>query len=479
MVHLFLEGNIDGTDIQVIYTTSMLDANQTTDFSIMDVKGDNDFTESHNIPTALEPTNIFEITQVAVDNGLSLTAYPLDSSNSIVIEEGGVDIAAQMQIIIDNSDYGWTAIPSTSEPNPMTTDQIWLVDAVYGDPIRGVKTVGSNQPTTSNLRQQHEDYSAFPGALEDVWYMEGGIETPEWVNRDDDAPFLLQHNGLRTRLGQNISPTPNEPIDMLFAFRYMPCVDNEVIGFGLRNRVTYIDDSRPSPLQTGDATTSLANVLEDNVFRVRVDGSQNWTMWKNKVQVGTGTSADISSAFIYLGSNGHPSEVHWRWTMFKNGEYTAQELTENYAAAQLIAPWEKPLWPHIPELFQNDNNQWNNTNKEWNIWLNKTPVFAGGSGIAGTYSYQWYYWDDNDPTTFPQSNRLEEHKKFDSVDGQNAVLVRAHFEASNGRGNDEIILNPGVANNIWVACKVTVRDSNGIIGVFYLTQWNQDNIGAP
>lgn len=397
----------------------------------------------------------------------------------------GISIASVWmdEILAAGVDYGWTAIPNSSEAVPLTSDVALTTDAVYGGPIRGMKCVGPSQPATvSDLPREYEDYSSFPSAVSDVWYMDatifggtGTIEAPIWVNRADDSPYMRVHNGRRMRFGVNINPAKDEPVDMIFAFRYMPTIDNEAIGHGLAVRSTYMEYNHVGGVVNGDNPASYPNWYQDQVYRMRIDVSSNWVMYKNGVQVGSGTGATIDSAFESIGSNGHPATFHYRYCVYKLGEFTASELETIYTASQAIAPWTYPKWPHLKDYWTMGSQQWDSVNKVWDINRNKTIIFGGGSGVAGTHTYQWYYWDNTDAVNFPVGNRLDEHLKIPGTDAQGSTLDRDHYIAGNGRGNPTIFNNPG-GGDVWVACLITPYDSNGLAGEPILTNWAFDNI---
>jgi hypothetical protein len=316
----------------------------------------------------------------------------------------------------------------------------------------------------------------------EVWYDNHPWREPAYAQHRDNGNFD-EYGVLRNNLGyrprpDNFTSNFTGDIDVMFLHRPMPGPFNETSGYFKMKPDGRIE------FNGNFSSTGEYEFLKLALIRFKKVGS-NWWLYKNGLQIGSGTGYNINFPTLWLGANGHPMEHQFFYKIYKlNGTFSDEIAAEITADSHAI--WGLDTYPNYP-YYENihllSSQQWDYTNYLWDLKQNKTVVFAGGNGIEGNTETWWNYWNGSDGTAFPIGNKIEEHKFYDaslwsgSKDGQGFVLTRKHFEDGNGRGNPTIYTNPGIAGNIWNFANVWPRDSDGLFGEPIVTQFIQDNIG--
>jgi hypothetical protein len=194
----------------------------------------------------------------------------------------------------------------------------------------------------------------------------------------------------------SISPTITHPINVIIGLRYTNKVEYETN--------TFFKDQGPNirvDVTSGSLDTSTPfDAWQDQVIEFNIDGSGNWQIWKNNVSIATGTGATLSRTELFLGTVSHVMQAHNRFIAYKfGGAFSASAREIIYRNAQICWPWTKPSFPYITNLHQGGFGSFaGNTYTPGN---GRTTTFTGGTGVAGTHGYQYFYYDLTDATLFP------------------------------------------------------------------------------
>jgi hypothetical protein len=274
---------------------------------------------------------------------------------------------------------------------------------VNGSEILGFKGFGLNPISNVNL--------PFNGNLVDkedalVWYKEFNSGThiaARYVDRGNFDKYAVFHNG---PIATSYYETPGSittvsaPIDIIMGVRHTPCVGNETF-HGWK-------DDGVIRFNAGTALISETPFSEfmDCVVRVKITAGGVWTMWKNGVEIAAGTGTSFSTTDFGLGSPSHVSAHHFRYTMYKFGSFSDEDVTAIYTNSQICFPWTVPSYPFKSNMWQSGNTAFDNSINGWRAGYGRTPVFSGGNGAEGTHLFQWYYFDANDSELFPSPDGL-------------------------------------------------------------------------
>ncbi len=110
--------------------------------------------------------------------------------------------------------------------------------------------------------------------------------------------------------------------------------------------------------------------------------------------------------------------------------------------------------------------------RDTRTWAPSTGTFSGGNGEEGAHSYQWFYWDADDPI-FNEDNPLRSHLPIPGA--TQATLTRTDYEAGNAFGN-EVVFDDVHDGHVRVMRLITPVDSGGAAGEPLVGGWAYDNI---
>lgn len=238
----------------------------------------------------------------------------------------------------------------------------------------------------------------------------GNNLVPHFVDLGNFDQFVQFYNSIigssyyETNPG-SVSPAFGLPIDIVFGLRHTPRVGDEG-AHQFRNLSQNGGNLSYTLTSPTIVATSSYTAYEDQVIRLYIDGSGNWTFWKNGVVMSGGIGATLSSTEFILGTNSHVDQHHFRYIMYKFGQFSSSELTTVYENSQVCWEWnKKPSYPYIHNLWQSGaSNIYDSGNNAFEFGFNTggTP-FSGGTGIPGTtlITYRWFYHDNADAVLFP------------------------------------------------------------------------------
>lgn len=157
-------------------------------------------------------------------------------------------------------------------------------------------------------------------------------------------------------------------------------------------------------LFAGEYVSSKENLApkegEDAVLRIQRDfASGQIRVWINDQRIidfVAKPSIDLKNEFT-LGTSAHPLDHHSRALLIKNnGKFSDAEYDKILANTGVIWPrGRKPEFPYLDGVHAFKGHLHFKT--EANTWevrpIIDNAVFTGGSGVPGTHTIQWYYWN--------------------------------------------------------------------------------------
>jgi len=391
-------------------------------------------------------------------------------------------IQGHIDNIILNSgvDMGFSIVSSSTGEGGAFQDTDMTVRAEGNlDKVAALKGFGNNPWNTSNLiLVRNFDKS-------NVWFSEELDSNGDPIDshgqmliRDhgNGYKFLKIYNGPPYRMDTepiSISPSLENPVDIIQVVRVLPCVPGERDGLILRRSSDWNIDLSSPPLTTG--TTNLLHHLI--YVRFTLDASGNWELRYNDLDKATpdasGSGYFINRTEEWVGAQGHPLEEQWFCKLYKFGEFNASELNLLQTSFESIWPLGLPTYPYddggeiVSTLFDRDNNTW------------EAPVgeFGGGSGDAGQYIFRWYF-HSGDTERFPVQDKLDEHVMIDPTlvpSASTSVLSRDEMVSAGIYYTNGI--EPGnPASSVSIMSVRIPIDSEGAVGEPLQSSWVRDNI---
>lgn len=283
-----------------------------------------------------------------------------------------------------------------------------------GSPVNGSKGFGNDLPSVPNLADDpnNDDIDSMQ-----VWYADEGVGA-KYIVKDDFDKFVRIRNGGSWRIQTDpgsMSPSLSAPLHQLVCFRAYPGPKNETNGFWkqIGSGIMRYTQSAPDV----DSTTVLDYFIP-HLWEYIIDGAGNWEIRLDGVVDSSGAGGSLTSfSEWWIGSNGHPAEIHHFYSGFVDPSISAQDIATIRTNTALIWPASVPAFPHYQTIHEMSSKQQNNGT--WDMLRDenegddiKVPVFGGGSGVEGDTLFEWFYMDYDDNTTFPLNNKLDEHLPF-------------------------------------------------------------------
>jgi len=333
---------------------------------------------------------------------------------------GAASISAQRQSAWDaiaamaSVDHIIGTLKTTGGSGGMYADTALTTEATNNVPVLGIKAFGASPG--SIVTMPHPNPTGFPAnsAATLLWFKnETGASSAiaAIFDRGDLDKSLRIHNGA---LGLNewetnpgsLSPAKTKPIDCIFTLRYTPGVQYEGLIFP-----SWYDNGGNFTI-FGMATSHgvAAYYYQTIIVRAKIDGAGNGEVWINGVSVHTQAGADFNTTEITVGTNSHTPFIYFynSVTSFAVGGFTAPQVTSIMTNLAIVAPLGLPTYPILTKCVGIGINQYMGSgwNPSYHNGVDQVPVFTGGSGVAGTHRYQWYYFVTGQPTLFPSADGL-------------------------------------------------------------------------
>ena len=348
------------------------------------------------------------------------------------------------------------------------------------DPVLFFGAIGNNIPTISTLEWK----GAYDYSVEQVWYADLGPR-PAYIDRGGGDEYVRFINGLssnfETEPGQ-LSPREamGEDLHFIHCFRAMPGASYEAPltgGFSWKDRTG--DGNQIGLAVAGyDFVLGPSGVVtewgQDNLVEIRLFADGDAEFWLNGERIIEHSFPDLVESGLSeftLGTNSHVMSNHFRAVMFKrDSHFTEAELAVIYDNTHSLWPRDQlPSFPYLEGAYLNTSATWNSETKAWDP---ATGTFSGGNGEEGVHQYQWYYWDENDPS-FSVNGPLESHLQIPIA--TQATLTRTDYEAGNAFGH-EVIFDDLHDGHVRVMRLITPVDSSGTEGESLTGSWTYDNI---
>ena len=338
------------------------------------------------------------------------------------LNSGGTDAAqAAFDAIVAYADMFHSALPDSSGNGGVYSDDAVTTLVTSGE-VKALKTSGNNTP--KNLGTEIHLLTTSSSST-NVYYRDLAP-----VNR---RPFLIDKGNLDAwldvrngDLGASVyltnpggfNPTVQEEIDVIEFFRYTNVIPYEASGLWRANN-TAIQGTLGNVTTT--SITTATNWAFNKEYRLRMysngagAGASTTTIWMDDIDgtpIGTASSQNVPSWTEWtIGTTSHAMSMQWRLRIVKFGQFTTEELADIQSKAESLWPvGTSTNYPSVIGLQPFGSSQWDYANKGWRFGQGQTVTFSGGTGVAGTHLFRFYWQDTTDATLFPEANSLEEHR---------------------------------------------------------------------
>lgn len=290
-----------------------------------------------------------------------------------------------------------------------------------GDEIKGLKSGGSNKPSTHNL--PYAGNTGLTPSNAHVWSKDFTTTNigPRYIETSDkwsgfcemiNGPPLVSYFETASSFA-----VKTYPIEIWLCLRYQPQTQDEgthgikMINDPATQHLALIDDYTPAQHLANGTHYPFYKI---SLTRVVIRADQTWQVWTNGVSIGSGTGQSHSTTEWIWGTSSHVLGSHVYWCGVKWGLFTDPQAIAIYNFSNTIWPVNTdPTFPYIKEIFYGDASCFNDPENRWEPGRGKVEAFVGGNGIEGNSTYSWYHFDLSNPTRFPSPDQvLSNHEQI-------------------------------------------------------------------
>lgn len=289
------------------------------------------------------------------------------------------------------ADFGYLASDAFADlgkTTPITDDTRVLL----------LEQFGNNPTTPDDLVWQTPDF------VDTVWYYDGVGSKPRYRQKTINDRFLEIKNGYGADYSTGASDIGlgDTSVDVIYVTRpWFGSYFESMFSVG-----SLEIKEKEAGLEFNDKfgfsqnTTVIPVRGENNIIRITKEPfstTGNFAIYLNDLvtPAWTGTSTNNTNINrVNIGTDSNPAAQHFRAMFVKVGSFfTTEEVATIKANSTTLWPLStKPDFPYLDDAFV--FNAFLDYNGGTTTYDFGNGTFSGGSGIGGTHTYQWYYYNN-------------------------------------------------------------------------------------